>query len=146
MARERGSKARLFLLELTIMILLLSLAGAVCMRLFAKAHTMSRESTELSMAVLEAQKAAEFVKAGQEDASALNEYLGGELTEGGCRVYYDADWQAAPASRASYRMEVILAWETGGLLTAYIRLYRGETQIYSIATGVYPGEGGVSVP
>ena len=61
----RRSKSSLFLMELIIIICFFALASVICMQLFAAAHTISRRSTGIQMAVMNAQNAAEiFVATG----------------------------------------------------------------------------------
>lgn len=66
-------KSSLILLEQLIMLLVFSLACAACLGIFARAHTLSRDTALQDQAVLLAQNTAERLKAGQElpDAGAL---------------------------------------------------------------------------
>ncbi|MBR7149713.1 MAG: hypothetical protein IKD01_01685 [Oscillospiraceae bacterium] len=91
------SKSTLVLMELTVMILVFALASAVCMRSFAAAENISQQSAALDRAVLEAQQAAEAMKAGNTD------YFGTHTLPGShARAYqitYDKDWnRIAPFS------------------------------------------------
>lgn len=54
-------KSGLFLLELIIAILFFSIASAVCIQIFVKAHTLSQEAEILSIAVNECSDAAEII-------------------------------------------------------------------------------------
>lgn len=54
------------LLEQLVMVLTLAVAAAVCLRLFAAADTISRQSRMLDRAVLAAQTAAQTLKSGGE--------------------------------------------------------------------------------
>ena len=49
MERTPAKRSSLFLLELMIAILFFCLASAVCVQIFVKAHTISRETEELNM-------------------------------------------------------------------------------------------------
>lgn len=54
-------KSSLFLLELILAILFFSIASAVCVQLFVKAHLLSRDAQNLSIAVNECADAAEII-------------------------------------------------------------------------------------
>ena len=51
MERTPAKRSSLFLLELMIAILFFCLASAVCVQIFVKAHTISRETQELNTAL-----------------------------------------------------------------------------------------------
>lgn len=59
-------RASLSLMELIIMVLVFSLAAAVCLRLFVAAGALSEETARQDRAVILAQNAAEALKAGKE--------------------------------------------------------------------------------
>ncbi len=90
--RGNSPKTSLFLTELIIMILFFSVSAAVCMRLFASAHTMSKDSRDLSSAVMEAQSAAECFKSAGGDISGSASILGASVTDSGFVINYDSDW------------------------------------------------------
>lgn len=48
---HRSSKSSLFLMELIMSILFFSLASAICLMMFIKSHTLSKESVELNHSV-----------------------------------------------------------------------------------------------
>ena len=58
--QSSSSRTSLFLMELIIAILFFSLAGAVCIQLFVRAHIISGKSVELNYSVLWAQNTAEL--------------------------------------------------------------------------------------
>ena len=79
MERTPAKRSSLFLLDLMIAILFFCLASAVCVQIFVKAHTTSRETQELNTAL--------------EKVSGYTElFLADALTED-TEVFYDADWQ-----------------------------------------------------
>ncbi len=78
----KHSRSSLFLMELIVAILFFSLASAVCMQLFAKAHTLSKKSINENHAVNEAVSLAETFLACGGDAELIAEYgetLGAKL-------------------------------------------------------------------
>jgi len=60
------SKTPLALIEQTIMILVFALSAALCIGAFVHADSVSRKTEALSLAVFEAQSAAEAIKSGDE--------------------------------------------------------------------------------
>ncbi|MBQ6696553.1 MAG: hypothetical protein IJN16_07605 [Lachnospiraceae bacterium] len=55
----KHSKSSLFLMEVIIALLFFSLASTVCIRLFVKSHTLSRDTQNLNYAVTQSQNLAE---------------------------------------------------------------------------------------
>lgn len=94
MERTPAKRSSLFLLELMIAILFFCLASAVCVQIFVKAHTISRETQELNTAL--------------EKVSGYTElFLADALTED-TEVFYDASWQECSKDEASY--EIVIRW------------------------------------
>lgn len=94
MERTTAKRSSLFLLELMIAILFFCLASAVCVQIFVKAHTISRETQELNTAL--------------EKVSGYTElFLADALTENQ-EIYYDTDWKQCSADEASYRIEILV--------------------------------------
>lgn len=69
------SKASLTLMELLVMVLVFSLAAALCLQCFAAAALLRRETARLDRAVLLAQNGAEIVKAAGGDPEATESLL-----------------------------------------------------------------------
>jgi type II secretory pathway pseudopilin PulG len=99
------SKTAIFLFELMIVILIFSLAAAICTSVFGKAYGFSEDSKALTMAVLRAESVAEQFKAGKtleeieamnipegEPADSANPYISGTF-ENAVLVAYDGDWE-----------------------------------------------------
>ncbi len=134
------SKARLFLIELVIIILFFAIAGAVCANIFVKAHLTSEKSLDLTSAALKAQFAAECVKHAKDDEIRLSELLGADRENGGeFTVYYDESWNASAKDAARYSLSVSLS-KTGGMLRAEISVCKGAQELYAIETGEYLGD------
>jgi hypothetical protein len=82
------SKTAIFLFELMVVILIFSLAAAVCTNIFGKAHGFSTKSKALTMAVLKAESIAE-------------EFKVGKTPDGD--ILFDKDWKpAADEDSATY--------------------------------------------
>ena len=118
MERTPTKRSSLFLLELMIAILFFCLASAVCVQIFVKAHTISRETQELKV-------------------SGYTElFLADALTED-TEVFYDADWQECSKDEALY--EIVIRVEPDGKLlhgTFTVQRLSGEQpeEIYSVET------------
>jgi len=98
------SKSGLFLMELIIAITFFAVASAICIQLFAAAHTMSSRSIGIQMAVANAQSAAESFKMTDGDMDTMAGLLGATLAEGRLVVEFDENW--APTASGRYRMVV----------------------------------------
>ena len=85
------SKTAIFLFELMFVILVFTIAAAVCSNIFAKAYSFSTASKDLTMAVLKAESEAERFKAGTLDGSALYRAISARpiVEEQG----FDKDWR-----------------------------------------------------
>jgi len=87
------SKAPLALIELVIMLLIFSLAAALCLQAFSMADRISRQSEVRDNAALQAQNAAEILKhCGGDFALAAASY-GGSWDGTHWQIHYDADWK-----------------------------------------------------
>ena len=127
MEKRKGSKSRIFLAELMIDVLFFTIAAAICLTIFAKAYTMSRESREKNQALIAAQQGAESFKAGGEEG--LVKTLGAVKEEDGSyAVYYDAKWNpAAGPGEAAYILRVRVEREDG-MATAEVSVNSKESK------------------
>lgn len=111
-------------MELIIAILVFSIAGAVCVRMFAKAYILSSESKELSHAVAIAQSQAEIFYGNT-----------GKVTD--ADIFYNKDFEVCSGDGASYEMKSKLLSDVSGASAGIqkysidIRKITGE-EIYSI--------------
>ncbi len=140
------SRTKLFLIELIIIMLFFSFAGAACMNLFANAKILSTKSTQTVEASLRVQSAAEIFSSTKEDKEALAKALGGTATNNGAKVAYDENWQ--PTTEGIYLMDIAITPQ-GKLLSAQITMYdnsdsnNSNAVIYEISTKKYSGGGEV---
>ena len=135
---KKGNRSgTLFLLEMIFTILFFSIAAAVCVTVFAKAHTISADAQKLSHAAAEVSNACEAIStAGSaEEAEArlgmLHSFSGGEaLLDGNYRDTADPD--------APYILGYDLQ-EEDGMLKAYIYMKdKGtEDEIFAQETVVH---------
>lgn len=86
------SKTPLAMMEQIIMVLVFALAAAVCLRAFAWAGALSRQTDAESQALLRAESAAEVLKSYHGDYDAAISRLGGKWEDGCWRLSYDENW------------------------------------------------------
>jgi hypothetical protein len=105
------SKSAIFLFELMIIILVFTLAAAICTQIFASAYSMSSESRDLTMSSINAQTVAEHFKSGVVDEEPL---------------YFDREWKATTEANAFYT--VLLSEEAGDpqMREAYVNVFRAD--------------------
>ncbi|MDR1796944.1 MAG: hypothetical protein LBR44_05780 [Clostridiales Family XIII bacterium] len=89
----QASKSAIFLFELMIVILVFTVAAAICSEIFASAYAMSKESRALTMSAINAQTVAEQFKASDGEAADP--------------LYFDKDWnEVHSADDAKYVVEL----------------------------------------
>lgn len=81
-----SSRSGLLLMEIIIAILFFSLASAICLQLFVKAHNLGQDTQELDMAVRQASSVADVLSQSERPLELLRE------------LYPDADIDAVPCS------------------------------------------------
>ena len=88
------SKSSLFLMELIIAILFFSMASAVCIQLFAKAHIISLDTVNQNNAITHAQNLAESWYATDGDLAEMARLFGYIIADDGQRIVlvYDSNW------------------------------------------------------
>ena len=109
------SGSSLFLMELILAILFFSVASAVCVQLFARAHTASEQSAALNRAVLAAESAAESFK-GADDLDEAVRLMGVRAgdTPGVLTAWYDLVWNPCAERDARYRLDILIHGPEGG--------------------------------
>ena len=124
------SKSAVFLFELMIIILVFTLAAAICSQIFAGAFKMSEKSHDLTMSSINAQAVAEHYKAG-DDATAP--------------LYFDRNWKACDAAGAFYTVALDeQPSEQAGppkMREAYVNVYRKDSaeSIFTLHVKEYVG-------
>lgn len=120
----KHSRSSLFLMEMIIAILFFSLASAVCIQLFAKSHTLSKQTVNQNHAVIQAQNLAESylaLEGNLEQLTALFDTAVTDSAAGKLQLYFDGDWNYTSASDAFYTAELCChPINENGLITADI--------------------------
>lgn len=134
------SRAHLFLLELVVIILFFSFAGAITVQVFSKAHALAQNTTALNEAVTAVQTAAEtdkFLK--------LQDVTAGQKV-----LYFNENWEAADAGGAVYTVtsDVSLEARPAGTMAVYdYTASSGDGIIYQLQSKkYYSGEAAVQPP
>lgn len=125
------NKAPLALMELAVMILIFSLAAALCLQAFVWSDTTSRQNADRDRALLQAETAAEVIKACCGDFDVAAEILcgvtepateGSSATEGSClAVYFDGQWQTCDAEERVFCLTAASA-DSGQMLLGTARI------------------------
>lgn len=87
------SKAPLALMEQLVMLLVFSLAAALCLQVFVLSARMSRWCEARDQAVTEVQNTAEAIKASAGDLRQCATLLGGTADDQTLQIFYDKNWK-----------------------------------------------------
>lgn len=135
----KHSKSALVLMELIIVILFFSLASTVCIRLFSKAHLLSKQTVNENHAVIQAQNLAECFLATEGDMTQIKKLFASavpDTSDDTILLLFNKDWQECDRENAVYCAELISRPETNGLISAEITVapYAAESTepIYSL--------------
>jgi len=136
-----SSKSGLFLIELIISIAFFAVSSAICVQLFAQAHTLSSKSGDINMAVTSAQSAAEYFKASAASLSLEELAALMDATSSGdsILVYYGENWERLPApDSARFTMTMTLDMKDA-LAVADIRIddSQGGVPLYQLTAKKY---------
>ncbi|MCI8466165.1 MAG: hypothetical protein HFI63_10005 [Lachnospiraceae bacterium] len=114
---QKRHRSSLFLLELIFVIFFFSLASAVCIQLFVKAHLTEQETEALNRAIPLAESAAEAFHSVSGNLEELTElFPGGQINEAGdsFQVLYDEGWRPVESGEGSYTLSITLDTPTAG--------------------------------
>ena len=101
----KTSKSAVFLFELMIVILVFTVAAAICTQIFAQAFNMSTESHDLTMSSINAQTVAEHYKVGNSDAGPL---------------FFDSEWNPSDEAGSYYTIELNEQFSDPKMREAYV--------------------------
>lgn len=134
------SKTSLFLMELIITILLFSICGAVCMKLFAASNTLGHKTRELNLSVACAQGYVEVMRGTD---GAIDDIMKMYPTaikggDGFFEVFYDKDFKECGFDQAIYVSDVTLAPE-GAIQNIEVKIVRlsDYEEIYTLTATKY---------
>jgi hypothetical protein len=126
--RKRTDSSSLFLMEIVLAILLFAMTAAICISIFANAHTVSRSSEELSAAASETENAASVLRSSSSERGFINSmkdlFPEASVNESTVTVWYDESFEECSREKASYRLTASLDDSDSSLLTADISFYK----------------------
>ena len=152
MRKSRARASSLSLMELILAILFFSVASAVCVEFFVKAHLMSRDSERLTHAVNECSGAAEILCTADSLTEGI-ELLGMQYPDGDypefpeaasdfeAFVYYDDSYLPCEQDLAAYVMAFHLTQE-GQMTQIVIEMFCGNREALNQDEPVYRLETG----
>ncbi len=118
MNNRSSSKLSLFLMELIIAIFFFSLSAAICVRLFASAHTLSENTETLENAIMWSQNLSEAFVSEKGDLDGISRlFPDGYVSEdpsdekgrnGSIILIFDEDWEIMDSNLTGASYEVIL--------------------------------------
>lgn len=135
-----SSRSRLLLTEIIIAIFFFSLASAICLRLFFKAHTLSQDTRELDMAVRQASSAADLFSQSERPAETLLKIYPDAWVNGmQASVYFDQDFQPCQSKDSCYTLAIIPLSAKERISVYSIAVWRmmDFTKIYSLEVTAY---------
>ena len=139
-ASRSKSKSSLFLMEMIVTILFFSIASAICVRLFAESHILSKQADELNMAVAVSQSFVEVVRGTDGSMDALLEQFPNaeRINNGVLEQYYDTDYNECTLDEACYVAEITLS-NTGAFQVIDTRFINLETKelVYELSATKY---------
>lgn len=133
------SKTALFLMELIIVILFFSIASAVCMQLFAKSHTIGKQTQELNHAVAIAQSYAEVMRGTDGSMeSILAAFPDAVVEDNYFEVFYDEHFQVCDPANAAYVSDVTIT-PNGAIQNMEIKIVKlsDYSEIYTLNATKY---------
>ena len=140
---KRPSKATLFLIELIIVTLFLSIASVVCVGIFAEGSRIMTENQERNQAIFRGQQLAELIKAkGSEKALEAIADQYGQYTNQGYSLYYNQDWEPTQSQDGIYQLQWQDCWQEN-LVESNITVTKGEIELFALTVSKY-WPGGIS--
>lgn len=129
------SKTPLALMEQMVMVLIFSLAAAVCVQAFVLADRMSKDRAAADQAILQAESAAELVKYCHGDLREAAEMLGGSADEAAWELWLDANGEPVEKDGRTEVVIQTLNSENPRLGRAEVRVRKADqTQILVFET------------
>jgi len=123
------SRSTLFLIEQLIVIAVFAICAAACARILTSAYFSSRDSRDMSNAILVAESSAESFKATGGDTRKVAELLGGVngTVNGNAAaiIYYDRQWTVCGFDDAYYRLVLV----NEGLDSGFVYLLSGSLKV-----------------
>lgn len=143
MSKRTSSRSGLFLLELIISILFFSVASAICIQLFVKAHLMDKNNQALTQAVQLSQNFAEIYTATDGDLDTIKKFypeatitLFPAYNSNHFRIDYNANWKYSTSENATYCLDIRFSENTttaGVMRTAHITVFESAGELLELS-------------
>ena len=137
--KQYRTKSFLFLLELCIAILFLSITSAACIQMYAKAKQLNKTAEELSVAVNLCENIGAQVKAEDSVHTLAHAVCGNIVEEGKITILYNKNWEIT--SESPYYATTIQIHTTDDITTAQIAVCRvsatSSPPIYTLEVSNY---------
>lgn len=144
---SNSSKTSLFLMELIMSILFFCLASAVCVQMFVKSHTLSRDSLILNHAIVWSESMAETFYSCDGDLTAMNEILESSIYKENSStidLYFDEEFNPVSSEESAfYLVEGVCSRDSElELLTLDIICVdlNYDEEIYSLSPKYFPNK------
>lgn len=140
MKRSWSKRSNLFLLELILAIFFFSLAGAVCLRLFVQARSLSLESQRKNQALVCAKNLSGIFESREGSLPDMAEDFpqsGAEDSE--LEIYYDDDWELCSRKEAVYVASLRISDPSyaGHFLEGELRVSQGSQVLCALDVSCY---------
>ncbi|MCI8674375.1 MAG: hypothetical protein HFI89_12960 [Lachnospiraceae bacterium] len=135
-----SSRSGLLLMEIIIAILFFSLASAICLQLFVKAHNLGQDTQELDMAVRQASSVADVLSQSERPLELLRElYPDADIDAVQSHIYYDQSFRPCGNEASNYRLDISAAADDAQTSIYTIAVYNDETgdEIYGLEVMSY---------
>lgn len=100
------NRTPLLFMEQVVMILVFSLAAAVCVQAFVLSNTISKRSAARDQAVVQAQSAAAVYQKCRGDGQSAARISGGAVKNGSWVIYWDSNWKKTGLKDAAYCLKI----------------------------------------
>lgn len=128
------SKNSLFLIEMIMILLFLSLSSVACIRIFAAASQNHAKAVDWRHIQSLTTSVGEILEGTDGTPDSVSEFLSGSTQNSSTLIwYYDENWEICSSEKASHKMTLILSTDAmikEGTLTFYSVHEKKETEFY----------------
>lgn len=128
------SKNSLFLIEMIMVLLFLSLSSVACIRIFAAASQNHAKAVDWRHIQSLTTSVGEILEGTDGTPDSVSEFLSGSTQNSSTLIwYYDENWEICSSEKASHKMTLILSTDAmikEGTLTFYSVREKKETEFY----------------
>jgi hypothetical protein len=136
-------KANLFLMELIIVILFLAISSTVCVQIFVKAHTVSKQAETKSVIQSQVQSVVSVFQTIDESEDVgevfLQYFPNSQMNDEEIDIYYNENWEECMISDAVYFMHLqfVNIHKNHALAEMKIQIDTESEEIYTLSVNKY---------